>query len=165
MAGKLSYSIALDLLKYIKQETDFIPIYSFVQILSALDKLAAGIDQYTSFKSSTLKALDVVYKKLTTSEIADDKHEDKLNRLNVLKWVCDLGNKDCTTKLSESFNPKVRVAPNMQAPVYCNALREDPYKNLMFILSLYNSDKTEDTEKRRIIAALGCITDENLLTQ
>lgn len=48
--GKLRYSVALELIEFLKQEVDYIPWYSTFQSLSYLKRILANTDSYESFK-------------------------------------------------------------------------------------------------------------------
>lgn len=52
-SGRLSYSVLLDVLEYIAQETDYVPLYSFSRGLTYLDRLFAGHDYYEEFQVHT----------------------------------------------------------------------------------------------------------------
>lgn len=52
-SGRLNYSVLLDVLEYVAQETDYVPLYSFSRGLTYLDRLFAGHDYYEEFQVCT----------------------------------------------------------------------------------------------------------------
>lgn len=55
-SGRLDYSIALELAKYLKRETDYFPFYSFFTALTFVSVEVAGSDQFDNFKVGKIES-------------------------------------------------------------------------------------------------------------
>lgn len=49
-SGRLSYNILFELLEYIAQETDYVPLYAVSRGLTYLDRLISGTEYYEEFQ-------------------------------------------------------------------------------------------------------------------
>lgn len=161
-SNHIQYNTLLDLMKYVSRETDYVPLYSFFQGVSVVDRLMKTSTNYEQFQTFIKNLLSKVYTTLSTDEKDNDSHTDKLNRINVLKWMCDYGHKDCSDKLLkklEEETPGKPVSPDLQAPVYCNAMRVNGTNYYTRMKELYLNPTTEGPQKARILNGISCFDD------
>lgn len=109
--------------------------------------------------------LTPIYEYLGSNENSSDRHVDKLNRINVLKWICYFGYEDCLDQMKLKFDTENKITPDSQAPVYCGVMRRGNETDREKLMSLYISDDVEDLQKLRIISGLGCDSNESSLTR
>lgn len=162
-SGRLSYKILLDLAEYIRQETDYAPLYSLFTGLTYLDRYLIGTDVYEEFKDFIVDHLQIAYRSVGVTLVADEPITDVYNRINIISWLCLYGDDDCQKKMNEILSLKERVHPDMQANVYCGGMRIGNLSNWEYLYQLYTSDSTEEREKSRLITALGCSLDSDIL--
>ncbi|KAI4460016.1 protease m1 zinc metalloprotease [Holotrichia oblita] len=164
-SGRLSYDIVLDLLRYISRETDYIPLRSFFRGLTFLNKHLLNSDKYDLFQRFVREILQKAYESLGTADTGE--HTVKLNRINVLTWLCRYEHADCVQATHARLSALVPEFPDLQSTVYCSGLIEDTNIETKFN-SLYNRYKANDIEyleRNRIIAALGCVRSETQLNR
>nr|CAD7442360.1 unnamed protein product [Timema bartmani] len=103
--GYLNYTVVLDLVKYLQREVDYIPWNAALTGLTYVEKRMRGADEYdyAVFKSFLLKLLSTAYSVLGLEEAPSDDHVTKLNRNQILTWVCKLEEPNCVQKAQEIF--------------------------------------------------------------
>ncbi|KAF2892511.1 hypothetical protein ILUMI_13663 [Ignelater luminosus] len=141
-SGRLSYDIPFELIWYLKNETNYIPFYSFFTAIDFLNTMLSISPYHINFKNHMLNILDCIYKHLGDEEKTDDSHTDKLNRANVLKWICDLGHDGCRTKAltklrNWQINESTPIELNLQASTFCGAMRLANETEWQFLYSQY----------------------------
>lgn len=163
--NRMNASIFMELLQALQGEYEYVPLQSFLNGISAIDYYFNDNDNstYNNFASFVKDTLQSVYNRLTPEELPHDSYVDKLNRVQVLKWMCYYGYEDCTTKALRMFENTERISPNSQASIYCGAMKLGNETHWNKLLELYKSNITETFEKNRLIDAMGCIQDEHLL--
>lgn len=128
----LDFNIALNLLKYLRQETSLVPL---VAATKSIDFLLSFMDQQVFFKdlrNILLSIVDEVYVKINNASLPlATENEDyyKLTRLHVNSFACKVGAatclKDSTKKLflfDHEFN---ELDINERPFFYCGVLGED----------------------------------------
>lgn len=119
-----------------------------------------------AFQQYVLDSLSGVYKALGTKESSDDRHVDKLNRINVLNWLCKYGHNECRHAAHMSLhswkNGSNIIAPDLQAPFFCGAMAEADEEHWNFLYSQYES-ATEAALRTRILNGLGCSENVTIL--
>lgn len=117
-----------------------------------------------------LNILNGIYQQLGDEGKTDDSHTDKLNRANVLKWMCDLGHDECRTKALTKLrnwqsNESAPIALDLQASMFCGAIRLANETEWQFLYSQYEeaADGTDTDLRSRILNALGCSENKEIL--
>ncbi|XP_032674471.1 aminopeptidase N-like [Odontomachus brunneus] len=128
MAGKLSTSIFLNLIEYLKRETHYVawyPMFNILTYMSAYWKLSAS----SSIKSAMLKILDNLLTNIGYEEKPEDNGMTKSLRLLATKWTCKLGHSECrkaaSAKLEAKYNsPDTQILPWWKEWVYCTGIMQ-----------------------------------------
>ncbi|CAH1113656.1 unnamed protein product [Psylliodes chrysocephalus] len=163
-SGKISYEKAFGLAHYLKNETNYYPwtsaLRSFSFLLNIID------DDYE-------KLLKEWQLELITSAFMGQLDSHNLTHIGTLKqtlifeYTCKLGQEICLSYASEQFKAFRKynspIPANMYYLILCYGLAnsddmEEDYNFLMNELT-----KATSSEKINILAALGCMRDDNLL--
>jgi len=169
-AGKLTYSVALDLTVYLEHDTDYIPWAAALNALSFLDRRLTNNEGYDNFKAYVQNLLANVYDTLGFEEKEDDTQVTLLHRVNVLTWACRLDLGDCVKKATDMFNEyegkagNNPIPANLRSVVFCTALEHGDEKEWNFLWDRYK-ESIITTEQVTILSALGCTKNVSLLTQ
>lgn len=123
-SGRLSYQVLFELLEYIINDTDYIPLYVVSRGLTYLDRLISGTDYYDEFQQFLTEMLTTAFEKLGTDLIPDEPITDVFNRINVIKWMCLYGGGNCREVLNGKLASRAFVHPDLQEPVYCGGMRD-----------------------------------------
>ncbi|XP_068246618.1 uncharacterized protein [Palaemon carinicauda] len=161
-AGQLSYSIAMSINAYLKEETEYIPWAAVLNNMGYLDNMLSRSTAYGSFKKYMLDLLIPLYDSVGFEDRLDDPHLTQLKRVKALLWACDLGHKDCVSKSVALYRlwmdyPKNTsiISPNVKSVVYCTAISEGGEKEWNFAWEQY-LDSNVASEKSKLLGALGC---------
>ncbi|XP_032674470.1 glutamyl aminopeptidase-like [Odontomachus brunneus] len=128
MAGKLSTSIFLNLIEYLKRETHYVawyPMFNILTYMSAYWKLSAS----SSVKATMLEILDNLLTNIGYEEKPEDNGMTKTLRLLATKWSCKLGHSECrkaaSAKLETKYNsPDTQILPWWKEWVYCTGMMQ-----------------------------------------
>ncbi|XP_015604740.1 aminopeptidase N [Cephus cinctus] len=169
-AGYIDYTIALDLTTYLAQETDYIPWYSAFTGLNYLYRWLGSSDSYDLFKAYVLKLIAKSQETLTLTELSDDEHVETLHRTNVLSWACKLNQSKCLSTAAEKFSAWLldgygtAITPNLKTVFFCYGIQQS---NSTVWNELWKKYLATDlsSEQRRILSALGCTEDVDILNQ
>lgn len=186
-SGRVNLSTALDLGSYIRNETEYVPILTFVNAFSHIDRLFTGRPQFTHIRvqfslfwiivnlrtflcklqNYGIAALEGYFNRTGFLNI-NDTHVIRLTKVQVLTWLCRLNHAQCRNHTTQAFNSwinqNVTVEPDAQGFVYCNGMRNGTQANWNAALQRY-SVLREDTQRTRIAQALGCSTDQVILSR
>ncbi|XP_058975541.1 membrane alanyl aminopeptidase [Musca domestica] len=163
-ASVIDYDLALDILAYLKTETNYLPWtaafngYNYLVIRLGLDTKNFAV----YIRDMTSKAYDF----LGFEDKPTDTTLDIYNRAKILSWACKFGKKECITKAQEYFKnlDNKPVPVNIRSAVYCTAMREGTEADFN---KLYNKYLTETvaTEVTLILNSLGCVKDSKLVSK
>ncbi|XP_044259110.1 glutamyl aminopeptidase-like [Tribolium madens] len=154
----LSYDIYLELTKYLKKETDYIPIYAFIKTANRLKALFAETNIQNTFMEHARNLVQHMYNKIGTSLTPLDTHLDTLSRIKILTWLCDFGLDSCRKEMFEKLSQGKGVEPDLQELVYCGGMRLGTLETFMFLKEQHNKHK-----KNRILKSMACTSDIGLL--
>ncbi|KAF2892510.1 hypothetical protein ILUMI_13662 [Ignelater luminosus] len=168
-AGQLHYYTPLFLSKYLVKETEYAPTQAFLNAIEFLNLVLFDAPEYSLFQNYVIDILSGLYKNLGFVKKQNDRHLDKRTRINVLRWLCKIGHKECRENslkyiLSWQKDNKTSLTPDMEEYVFCGAMRIANYNSWTFLYQKY--EKAANTShKRRLLLGLGCSEDENILNR
>lgn len=168
-------SYALDLVKYVKQETDYIPMISALKVLNFLS-MKFRHENNEHIEKLFLESIEANYKKypLLNYISTTDNHVDRLFRMDVVQFACSFGLESCLNDAKTIYNASPSIHPvDFQSAIYCGAMKA---KNSLDIYPKYIDHLTAlftTTSIRRnnliqiyaIISGLGCSLDSEVLTR
>lgn len=162
-SGQLSYTILLDLIEYIKQEFDYAPLHSFFRGLENLDRNLINTEVYKDFQEFVVDHLQTAYNFFGVELVQNETATDIFTKINTIKWLCLYGDEHCQSRMNEQLSREEQIHPNLQTNVYCGGMRIGDINNWHYLYQLYISNTTEEGEKERLLAALGCSLDRVIL--
>ena len=167
-AGVIEYKTAVDIIRYIKKEKNYIPWLSAINNgLTFLSQRVALKDRDRKlFEWFVLDTMEDVYKHLTFNDKDTESRTDVYNRVNIQSWLCKYGHKGCideSVKVFESFMKNgTKVHKNRRSIVYCNGVRNG---NVMQFDFLYNKLATESiaAEQLNLLIGMACTKEPALV--
>lgn len=164
--GQLPYKIALDLVKYLQSETDYIPVTVAIKHIRPLEQILRGTD--VPFRKFLQEIITDIYSRVTLNEDRADPHLKKMLRSEVTKFACELEVEGC---VEDSIQYVDNVIPNTRPAVFCGYLKktDEPFWPLQFFYSKL-SEYTQTERSRRkysqelgdIIASFSCVNSQSL---
>jgi len=166
-AGVLPYETALQISKFLKEETDYTALKTALRGLSFIEKMLKGHQGAEEFKTYLLNILDNTYNQVSTSESTE--YLEVRKRALINSWACDLDHQKCIDVAKKTFegwlaaeNFQTSVDPNSKHWVYCTGVKygsTDDWNKVWDRLQIV----TNSLERLSLISALGCTTDEKQL--
>jgi len=170
-AGLLDYTLALSTTAYLASEDDFIPWSSALQGFTYLDSMLKRSPGYGEFRHYMIRSLQHLYDDLTFYEKPDDSILHINLREKIIRWMCTLGQEECTQLSLDLFNQWMSSAnPDAENPipsfsretVLCAALEKGTEEEWDFLFNRFTNSNNAN-EKNAIIRALGCIKEDWIL--
>jgi len=165
--GDQDYSIALKLIKYLKQEKEYLPWRAALSTLSDIARMLRRTSQYGSFKAYIQKIVRPIYLRLgglNANRNQNDPLDLVKHKVLVSSWACRFDVEDCKEKaialfskwmMSENPEKQNPVPLDLRSVVYCTAIRHGSDREWQFLWSRYSKSNV-GTEKTLILSALGC---------
>ncbi|XP_041764059.1 membrane alanyl aminopeptidase-like [Anopheles merus] len=162
------YGTALEILEYLKEETEYAPWLAAVNGLTTLSRRIHADDEKL-FAAHILdifsKAYDIVKFQAPT---ATERRIFTYMRQNVLQWACNYGHEECSKAAVAEFhryhqNPSVKVHPDLRQVVYCEGIRKGSTEEFEFLWNQYLTTNVA-TEQILILQGLGCVSSSELIT-
>lgn len=173
-AGKLNYSIALNLTKYLLNEEDYLPWRSAHNTFLYLKTMMATEPEYDLFMSYIRRLIINIY----DDDAADDilsptTHSEPLvaqKRLEFMGLACKIGLLNCIEQSKELFRKWVVESPtnvtfidaNIRPIVYCSAVQNGGDENWMFLFGKFQAD-TVANERDVKLSALTCTRNPSII--
>lgn len=132
----LDFSVALDLIKYLHQEIELIPLTAGFKAIEFLLTFLDEQDFYTDLRAILLDIVDEVYVRvnnITLPEASDDETYHVLTKLHVNQFACMYGAKTCLSDATRGLFLFDHTIGNLHIDerpfLYCGILGEDLAEN------------------------------------
>lgn len=167
--GVVKYTMVLDTVDYLVNETHYIPWQSALTGLNWISRRFSTEDDLKLFSYYINHLTKNVYKHLIYSAIfQQDRRIDIYNRVNILTWLCKYGHEDCLsyTKVHfanyQSNNETVSISGDYRPLVYCYGIRQGSADEFSFLKKLYAETLLLE-EGLNILQGLACTKDQKLM--
>lgn len=165
-AGVVHYDVALDILDYLQDETEYAPWLAAVNGLTTLSRRIHSEDE-KMFANYIIELFSKAYNLVKFEVPADEKRLSTYLRINVLQWACNYGHEECKKAAVDEFrrfyeSPAVKVHSNLRQVVYCEGIRQGTEDHFDFLWNLYLTTNMA-TEQILILQGLGCAQDRELI--
>nr|XP_033335060.1 uncharacterized protein LOC117225525 [Megalopta genalis] len=172
-ASEITYDEAFKCTDYLRDEMEYLPWKAFFNGINFLLQRSEGQQDNVSslIKSYILHLTSKIYTSLDFEDSTNDDHLRQLSRELILTWRCKAEDKDCTKKTNDLFieyqmsvfmGLPNTISVNARAAVYCTMMRIGDYNDWTFMWQRYGETNFA-SEKKTILEALGCTTDNNTL--
>ncbi|XP_049281198.1 membrane alanyl aminopeptidase-like [Anopheles funestus] len=162
------YGTALEILEYLKDETEYAPWLAAVNGLTTLSRRVHSEDE----KLFASHILDIFSKAYDTVKFqapgVSERRVFTYMRQNVLQWACNYGHEECSKAAVAEFdryhkNPTMKVHPDLRQVVYCEGIRKGTVEHFEFLWNQYLTTNMA-TEQILILQGLGCASTSELVT-
>jgi aminopeptidase N len=173
--GQQDYGIALEMINYLKQESEYIPWKAALDNLRIVNRLLIRSQLYGVFQAYIRFILKPIYAKVggitkvsDTNQLAIVKHQSM-----ICAWSCRFDVGDCINKSVEFFDRwMVETEPdhinpvplNLRPVIYCTAIRHGKESHWRFLWQRYQKSNV-GAEKSMIISALSCSREQWVLSR
>lgn len=166
-AGTVEYKTAMDIIRYIKDEKNYIPWLSALNqgltfLSQRVKKDKDSQELFSWFVKDTMKN---IYDHLEFKEPqSTDRRTDIYNRANILTWACKYGHEGCIKKSQELFaeyRKGTKINKDIRTIVYCNAIRYGNESDFNFLYDKFANEKILQ-EQLNVLIGTSCTKDQNL---
>lgn len=175
--GYISLNHTLDLLNYVKQETDLIPLISAFKVFKSLS-LKVRHENNENMQKFLWESIEINYKKFALLNYSPtiDTHTNKLLRMDVIQFACSFGLENCINDAKTIFHADISIRPaDFRPAIYCGAMQsnnllqslqtfEKNINQLTVLLSTATIRRNNLIEINDIISGIGCSSDAEILT-
>lgn len=161
--GYLSYDVALSVVSYLFQETDYIPWYPAVIHFDKLDYILKGTPlhaQFRRFIRLMVRRLHVTYgvKELRTSDL----NEQFVRELGI-DWTCRMGDQRCLDYAYNQIQTPDNIAKPLEITFVCNGMKGANRADKFVKYHRRFRDSSDQADRLRILDGITCATDTKLL--
>ncbi|KAG5878428.1 hypothetical protein JTB14_026301 [Gonioctena quinquepunctata] len=172
--GNLKYDIFFDLLKYLRNEGEYLPWKAALAKISGITIHLKKSSIYGLFKEYMKQLLTPIYEKMGGFEIPTSS-ADKLDSIKlqvlVASKACSFEVANCITHSQNLFrklkdNPEANniIPKDLRGVVYCTSLKHGGEEEWELLWNKYKNSNVA-TEKSTLLTALGCTNEIWLLTR
>lgn len=165
-ADYITYSIPFEILKYLVNETDYIPWASASRNIKAINSKLTGTRIHSKYQRFTQLIVNALYNKLGVHVVPDEHKLDRYARIIAINLACKAGMTRCLTDTADELQKMIEtnssLAPDVTASIYCHGLRGGSDAAFMFMLNKMQYSE-DPAEREMIIEALGCSQNPSLL--
>ncbi|XP_034233896.1 aminopeptidase N-like isoform X2 [Thrips palmi] len=172
-AGVLDYGVALDMTRYLRLETAYLPWKAALNALGYIDSMLVDSGHYDKFKAYMMDLMLPLYESVGLEEHPNDPLLKVLTRVSLMSWTCNFGHEPCVNAAFDMFsrwrnatdpdreNP---IPANLKPVVYCTALRKGGQAEWDFAWQRYLRTNAA-SEKDLLLNALGCTRETWILSR
>ncbi|XP_065372517.1 aminopeptidase N-like [Calliphora vicina] len=164
VSNRLNHDILLKMLTYLKKEYHYAPWYTANDIINNFNIYLSSDANYNDLKFFLAEMVGPIYDKLGINDVPGDPHYQKYTRNVIIDIACLAGIEDCLegtkNKLKALVKYNMTIEPNVQVPIYCNALKQSNDEEFNFV---YNKlmDSSDLVLRALFISSLGCSQNKN----
>jgi len=159
-SGHLNITVALELTRYLVNETEYIPWQTALSSLSYIGDLLEGLPEYDYYNTYVSRLIDNIQEQLTWSDSGS--HIDKLLRASVLGESLKLGVKKNVQQVQKMFsdwaNNNSPISANLRTLVYSGGVKYGGDEEWEAVWDKYLVSQTP-SEKSKLLYALSATTD------
>uniref|UniRef100_A0A1B0DFZ5 ERAP1-like C-terminal domain-containing protein n=1 Tax=Phlebotomus papatasi TaxID=29031 RepID=A0A1B0DFZ5_PHLPP len=166
---QVSYDIALNLTRYLRNEDQYVPWVVAISRLRNIYNLMYQTDLVPQVEKYCLQLLEKAYQSIGWNVSADDHLNNRL-RGRILDLACSMGHEECLNHAGKEFdkwlqNPSDRPHPDLRALIYEYGMVSVGNKaKWEQVWKLYLAE-TDAQEKIKLMNALSAITDLSVLNR
>ncbi|XP_050519995.1 uncharacterized protein LOC126893642 [Daktulosphaira vitifoliae] len=162
-AGQLDYNIPLNLIKYLENEDDVIPWYSFINNYNyILDRMKRS-KIYPEIKNHVKYLAGIIFKKLKEMVDTYKDYAIEVSWNSFSQWACQLEESECivtSKKLFQNWKNNIEIPEDIKDAALCVGVKTSyTTDNWYLVYNLYLNTKSLP-EKYSALNALACTNDK-----
>ncbi|XP_077538609.1 aminopeptidase Ey-like [Haemaphysalis longicornis] len=169
-SGDLSYSVAMDILDYVRRETAYAPLKSSLNTVDELDTRLRATDFYAKWQTYMKNQLQVHYDRLHWEDATNESMSQKLIRKDVVFWACQFNYQPCLDNCVRTFQDFMNNSRSLKRSLQrdltgtlvtlCHGIRLGDNTDWRFLVD-HIRDASNSEQAHVIVSALGCTKETN----
>ncbi|XP_070508501.1 aminopeptidase N-like [Chironomus tepperi] len=160
-AGIVPYDIPFGIIKYLKNEIDYVPWQSAYGSILLLNRLLSGLNVHKKYQNFIKNLVEPFYTNIG-SEVVENEHKFKrLSRTIAYNLACRFEHESCLTETKSKIGQEI-LHPDLQEAIYSNGLRDVESKVYEDVIKMMLESKNQ-AERTLLIRALASTQNEELL--
>ncbi|XP_077540937.1 aminopeptidase N-like [Haemaphysalis longicornis] len=171
-SGDLSYSVAMDILDYVRRETAYAPLKSSLNTVDELDTRLRATDFYAKWQAYMKNQLQVHYDRLHWEDDTNESMPQKLIRKDVVFWACQFNYQPCLDNCVRTFQDFMNNSQSLKRSLQrdltgtlvtlCHGIRLGDNTDWRFLVD-HIRDASNSEQANVIVSAHGCTKETNNL--
>ncbi|EFX67117.1 hypothetical protein DAPPUDRAFT_115736 [Daphnia pulex] len=161
-AGLLDYETALNLTRYLEQETDYVPWDAALSSMGYISSMMSRTSGYGLLKKHFRTIITPLYNLVGFDQKVGEDLLTTMLRTNAVSWACSMGNKDCISRAVNSYAQWMAdpenidvISPDLKGTVTCIAIREGDEVEWEFALNRYMASNVA-SERDFLLSSMSC---------
>ncbi|XP_078487941.1 aminopeptidase N [Ciona intestinalis] len=157
-AGQLKYEIALETTKFLRNDSDYLPWKSSLNVFKYFDQMLGRSKVYGVYSDYMMYLVEPVYNNTSSTP---EGHVEKLKQGIIMDTACSYGSVECVSNAENLFHAWMNVptsnliSPDLRTVVYCQAVANGGSPEWNFVWERYQVEG-DSNEKRALQNALSC---------
>lgn len=165
---RLPDSLFFDLIRYLKNETEYAPWASANRAIAYISKQLDGTPQYQPFRALIASVVAPFYKTIGLADSVNEPHFTKYTRLIATNLACQFGVESCLNDtyvaLKKSLTTGRFDSQNNRGIIYSNGIRKANASEVNAVWNRFTQLKNNE-ERAEILNSFGNINDGTVLSQ
>lgn len=165
-ANHVEYSLAFDLLSFLKTETDSLPWASADAGFEYLNRVLVDSEYYQPYLNFISSLVSNLYTTMGMQDRAGELLPQKISRNIAINLFCISGDETCLKETNDQMNKILEtsngdISPDLRQTIFCNGLRQASEVEYNKVIQRISSTKDQGV-RSNLINALGCMSDPKL---
>lgn len=165
--GHVDFDVALGVLMYLRQETDYLPWAAAVNYLDRLDYLLLGSDVHVMLHQFVSHLVSTLYVAHGVHEKTGEEFLNKNAREIAINWSCRSGNarclRDAYLQVHSSITQEKSIPKPLEIAFLCNGIKGSGKAEEFVYYWRKMLDSTDQSERLRIIDGVACANDPDII--
>ncbi|XP_055587828.1 glutamyl aminopeptidase-like isoform X1 [Uranotaenia lowii] len=168
-AGRLSYDVALELTKFLKQETEYVPWATVASKMKSIRNLIYDYDSYYDIISYVRELVETAYETVSWTVNTSDDADHMKNRLRttILDLACSFGHEKCLQEAGNQFRSWLDqgtvIHPDVRTVVYYYGVQQSASIQDWQKVKEKFRNENDANEKIKLMSALAAFPDAKVL--
>ncbi|XP_037798508.1 aminopeptidase N-like isoform X2 [Penaeus monodon] len=160
--GYLDYKIPMNILSYLRKESDYLPWAVAINIFSSMTSLFNDRQEYGALKQFILELVLTLYNEVGFHGSVESPFVSQKKRKIAVSWACILGHKDCLHRARKFYRQWMTTAPSLRPIVLCHGIAEGGAAEWNFAWNRYLNE-TDQAEIYLLLSIMACSKDAETL--
>lgn len=166
-AERIDFALALQLMAYLRKETEYAPWTAAGSALTYFHNKLRGTPSFEHFRVYMNRLLQDIYPTLAVDSQPEETMLQRYLKQFITTWACRIGHGDCLEKMQAALvaahQANTPVHPDIATAVYCNGLAGASNEAFLWVYDQFKNSRNQ-AHRTVLIDALACSRNSEQLT-